>query len=48
MTRQFLMERRLSGVDWRYDVLAIEAPAGNRPIMRLHKGAFADQAFADQ
>jgi len=43
MTRQFLMERRLSGVDWRYDVLAIEAGAGNRPIVRLHKGAFADQ-----
>ena len=48
ITRQFLMERRLSGVDWRYDVLAIEARAGNRPIVRLHKGAFADQALADQ
>jgi putative endonuclease len=43
MTRQFLMERRLSGINWRYDVLAIEARAGKRPIVRLHKGAFADQ-----
>jgi putative endonuclease len=43
MTRQFLMERRLSGVNWRYDVLAIESRAGKRPIVRLHKGAFADQ-----
>jgi len=43
MTRQFLMERRLSRVDWRYDVLAIEARAGKRPIVRLHQGAFADQ-----
>jgi putative endonuclease len=43
MTRQFLIERRLSGINWRYDVLAIEARAGKRPIVRLHKGAFADQ-----
>lgn len=43
MARQFLMERRLNGVDWRYDVLAIESPAGNSPIVRLHKGAFADR-----
>lgn len=43
MTRRFLMERRLSGINWRYDVLAIEARAGKRPIVRLHKGAFADQ-----
>jgi hypothetical protein len=43
MTRQFLMERRLSGINWRYDVLAIEARAGKRPSVRPHKGAFADQ-----
>jgi len=30
-------------VNWRYDVLAIEARAENRPVVRLHKGAFADQ-----
>ncbi|PYU17959.1 MAG: hypothetical protein DMG30_29665 [Acidobacteria bacterium] len=40
MARQFLSNRR---VNWRYDVLAIESRAGNRPIDRLHKGAFADQ-----
>jgi hypothetical protein len=43
MARQFLMERRLDGVNWRYDVLAIESPAGQRPVVRLHKGAFADR-----
>ena len=43
MVRQFLMERRLNGVDWRYDVLAIESRAGTRPIVRLHKGAFTDR-----
>jgi putative endonuclease len=43
MTRQFLIERRLSGINWRYDVLAIESRTGYRPIVRLHKGAFADR-----
>ena len=43
MARQFLMDRRLDGVNWRYDVLAIESRAGQRPVVRLHKGAFADQ-----
>ena len=42
MARQFLMDRRLDGVNWRYDVLAIESRAGCRPVVRLHKGAFAD------
>ena len=46
MARQFLMERRLSGVNWRYDVLAIESRQGHRPVVRLHKGAFADQSVA--
>jgi putative endonuclease len=41
MARQFLLERRLDGVNWRFDVLAIESRAGNRPVVRLHKGAFA-------
>ena len=26
---------------FRFDVMAIEAPAGRRPVVRLHKGAFA-------
>jgi putative endonuclease len=43
MARQFLMDRRLDGVNWRYDVLAIESRAGNRPVVRLHKGAFTDR-----
>ena len=43
MARQFLIDRRLDGVNWRFDVLAIESRAGNRPVVRLHKGAFADQ-----
>jgi putative endonuclease len=43
MARQFLLDRRLDGVNWRYDVLAIESRVGQRPIVRLHKGAFADR-----
>ncbi len=43
MARRFLIDRRLDGVTWRYDVLAIESRAGARPLVRLHKGAFADQ-----
>lgn len=43
MARQFLMDRRLGDVKWRNDVLAIESRADARPIVRLHKGAFADQ-----
>jgi hypothetical protein len=43
MARQFLMDRRLGDVNWRYDVLAIESRTGARPSVRLHKGAFADQ-----
>jgi putative endonuclease len=43
MARQFLMEHRLHDVNWRYDVLAIESRTGHRPIVRLHKEAFADK-----
>jgi putative endonuclease len=43
MARQFLREYRASGVPFRFDVLAIEAPPGRRPAVRLHKGAFAAQ-----
>lgn len=42
MARRFLVERKLNGVSWRFDVLAIESPAGKRPIVRLHKGVFTD------
>jgi putative endonuclease len=41
MARQFLREYHRVGAPFRFDVLAIEAPPGRRPIVRLHKGAFA-------
>jgi Holliday junction resolvase-like predicted endonuclease len=41
MARQFLAQRRLREAPWRFDVLAIESQPGRRPVVRLHKGAFA-------
>jgi putative endonuclease len=41
MARQFLREYRTGGAPFRFDVLAIEATPGQRPVVRLHKGAFA-------
>lgn len=41
MARQFVREYRASSVPYRFDILAIEAPPGKRPVVRLHKGAFA-------
>jgi len=41
MARQFLAERRIRDAPCRFDVLAIEAPPGRPPVVRLHKGAFA-------
>ena len=41
MARQFLREYRAGDTPFRFDILAIEAPPGKRPIVRLHKGAFA-------
>jgi putative endonuclease len=41
MARQFLAERRTPDAQCRFDVLAIESPAGRRPVVRLHKGAFS-------
>ena len=41
MARQFLREFRFGDSPFRFDVLAIEAPSGARPVIRLHKGAFA-------
>ncbi len=43
MARRFLAERGLTGINWRFDVLAIESLAGKRPLIRLHKGAFTDR-----
>ncbi len=41
MARQFVRDYRAGGAPFRFDILAIEAPPGQRPIVRLHKGAFA-------
>ena len=43
MARQFVREYRAGGAPFRFDILAIEALPGRRPIVRLHKGAFAAQ-----
>jgi putative endonuclease len=43
MARQFLREYRAKNAPFRFDILAMEAPPGQRPAVRLHKGAFAAQ-----
>ena len=43
MARQFLRDYKIGATPFRFDVLAIESPPGQRPIVRLHKGAFALQ-----
>lgn len=43
MARHFLAERRIREAPCRFDVLAIESVAGRPPVVRLHKGAFADR-----
>jgi putative endonuclease len=40
MARQFLAEKGLREAPCRFDVLAIEGTAGQRPTVRLHKAAF--------
>lgn len=42
MARQFLAERRIREAKCRFDVLAIESRAGQPPVVRLHKAAFAE------
>src|ERR1700733_8024824 len=42
MARQFLAERRIREAACRFDVLAIESAPGVPPVVRLHRGAFAD------
>jgi putative endonuclease len=41
MARHFMLQRRIRGVQCRYDVLAIESRPGRRPLVRLHKDAFS-------
>lgn len=43
MARQFVREYRARRAAFRFDILAIEALPGRRPVVRLHKGAFAAQ-----
>lgn len=43
MARQFLREYRAGHAPFRFDILAVEAPPGQLPVVRLHKGAFAAQ-----
>jgi len=41
VARQFLAERRIPQAQCRFDVLAIESPSGQPPVVRLHKAAFS-------
>jgi putative endonuclease len=41
MARQFVREYHAGRAPFRFDILAIEALPGRRPVVRLHKGAFA-------
>jgi Holliday junction resolvase-like predicted endonuclease len=40
MARQFLRTRQIETAPCRFDVLASETPPGQKPVIRLHKGAF--------
>jgi putative endonuclease len=41
MAQRFLLDRRIPGAIFRFDVLAVESRPGHRPVVRLHKDAFA-------
>ena len=43
MARQFLRDYKTGAPPFRFDILAIESRPGQRPVVRLHKGAFAPQ-----
>lgn len=40
VAQQFLRARHIESVECRFDVLAIETETGQKPLVRLHKGAF--------
>ena len=40
VAQQFLRARHIEGAECRFDVLAIETQSGQKPVVRLHKGAF--------
>jgi putative endonuclease len=43
MARAFLRATRTHREIYRFDILAIESRRGKRPVVRLHKDAFAEQ-----
>ena len=43
MARRFLREFGRSRPVYRFDIMAIESRLGRRPLVRLHKGAFAEE-----
>jgi len=43
MARAFLRTTRTNREIYRFDILAIESRRGKRPVVRLHKDAFAEQ-----
>jgi putative endonuclease len=43
MARAFLRTTRTHREIYRFDILAIESRRGKRPVVRLHKDAFAEQ-----
>lgn len=43
MAREYLRRRHLTHTPYRFDLVAIEAPPGRTPTVRLYKGAFAQQ-----
>jgi Holliday junction resolvase-like predicted endonuclease len=40
VSQQFLRARHIESAECRFDVLAIETRGGDKPSVRLHKGAF--------
>lgn len=42
MARDYLRRRRLTQTAYRFDLVAIEAPPDQPPVVRLHKGAFGE------
>lgn len=43
MAREYLRRRQLPDTAYRFDLVAIEAPPGGPPRIRLHKGAFGEE-----
>lgn len=43
MAREYLRRRRLTHLSYRFDLVAIEAPPGRAPTVRLHRAAFGER-----